>query len=140
MKIDGGLRKLFHTKLREGFHWQAIETGGTGKGIPDSNFCCDGIDRWVEFKYTDAFAVGLEVEQIGWHLERAARGGVTFVAVRRVHEGGVRKGDPVDELYLYQGRDVRVIKSEGLRHQPLYLGRGGPAAWDWQRVRRILTT
>lgn len=129
---------MFHTNLKAGFHWQAIETGGTGKGIPDSNFCCGGLDRWVEFKLTDAWAVGLTPEQVGWHSERAARGGVSFIAVRRYHEGGPRKGAGVDELWMYPGKSARVVRADGLRVQPIVCMEGGPAKWDWDRVRRIL--
>lgn len=138
MSTDGGLRPLFHSRLKSGFHWQAIETGGTGRGIPDSNFCCGGVERWVEFKVTDAWAVGLSPEQVAWHTERQARGGVTFVAVRRKHDGGVRKGSAVDELWLYSGRDARRVRADGLRVAPIAVFEGGPGVWDWERIRRIL--
>lgn len=140
--IDGGLRTIFHNQLRVGFHWQAVETGGTGLGIPDSNFCCDGVEGWVEFKRTTAWSVGMRPEQIGWHRTRHERGGRTFIAIRREHDGGARKGGPVDELWLCRGQYASVLGREGLQAQDImWLGvwSGGVARWDWEAVRGYLT-
>lgn len=146
--IDGGLRGLFHQYLRVGAHWQAVETGGTGLGIPDSNVCFlmpDGTGRecWIEYKTTDAWSVGVRPEQNSWHRTRIARGGRTFFAVRRCHDGGPRKGDAVDELWMCHGKYSTHLMVEGLQAPDIYwLGvwSGGPARWDWDRVRQILTT
>lgn len=142
--IDGGLRSTFHDKLRRGIHWQAIETGGTGKGIPDSNFCgADVGEGWVEMKLTDAWSVGLEAEQVAWLKKRILVGGRTFVAVRRQHDGGPRKGSPVDELWLCSGIWAGELKSGGLKHPDvIWLGvwSGGPARWDWDAVRELLAS
>lgn len=141
MSIDGGLRPLFHDRLRAGFHWQAVESGGTASGIPDTNFCCDGIEGWVEMKQTSAWAVGLTAEQASWHRTRRERGGRTFVAVRRHHSGGPRLGVPVDELWLCSGRWAGLLRSSGLRCTDIvWLGvwSGGPARWDWDAVRAAL--
>lgn len=141
MAIDGGLRGLFQEKLRVGWHWQSIETGGTGRGVPDSNFCTRGIEGWVEYKKTDGWTVDLRTEQVGWLMERSARGGRCFVAVRRKNQGGPRRGDPVDELWLYPGRLARQLRIHGLRLEepPAYIGDGGPTSWDWSRVAAVLT-
>ena len=137
--IDGDLRKIFRDRLRRGIHWQSIETGGTGRGIPDSNYCTEGVEGWVEFKATEGWAVGLTPEQVGWHLERWMRGGWTHVATRRRHDGGPRRGDPVDELWIAEGCWVRELATDGLRADvPMTVLRGGPGAWDWDTVRRIL--
>lgn len=140
--IDGGLRSIFRDRLRRGIHWQSIETGLTGRGIPDSNFCGPDVgEGWVEFKLTDAWSVGLDPEQVGWLKKRILCGGRTFVAVRRRHGGGPRKGDPVDELWLCSGRWAGELRREGLRHPDVrWLGvwSGGPAAWNWDEVRSCL--
>ena len=140
--IDGGLRPLFHDKLRRGVHWQAIETGGTGQGIPDSNACiAGGIELWVEFKWTEAWAVGLTAEQSSWHQTRYMRGGRTFIAIRRQNEGGPRRGAAVDELWLAEGRLAPLLREGGLRAEGVdFLGvwPGGPARWDWDAVRNHL--
>lgn len=143
-KIDGGLRSLFHDKLRENAHWQAIETGGVALGVPDSNYCMgsvNGREGWVEFKLTSSWAVGLTPEQVSWHKTRYRRGGRTFIAVRRQHSGGPRKGQAVDELWLCRGCWVKELRDGGLKNNEIiWLGvwGGGPAAWDWAAVRAWL--
>lgn len=139
--IDGGLRKIFHDRLRAGFHWQAIESGLTGLGIPDSNFCCGGVEGWVEMKATSGWAVEFRLEQPSWHRTRIARGGRTFVAVRRAHGGGVRRGDPVDQLWLCRGVWAQTLSREGLRCPEIVwegVWSGGPARWGWDEVRAAL--
>lgn len=140
MSIDGGLRPLFRTHLRAGFQWTSIESGGTVQGIPDSEFCAGGVSRWVEFKKTNAWSVGLSKEQASWHRVRALRGGVSFVAVRRLTVAGVRKGEAVDELWLYRGEHAQDLKDLGLRGGVPCLGiwSGGPSGWNWSDVRNLL--
>lgn len=144
MPADAGLRPLFHDRLRRGIHWQAVETGGTGLGIPDSNFCGrDTGEGWVEHKQTEAWSVGLSAEQVGWHKKRILRGGRVFLAVRRHHAGGPRRGPPVDELWLCSGWWSGHIAREGLRCPDVtWLGvwSGGPARWDWEAVREALAS
>ena len=148
MSDDGGLRRLFQTNVTPG-HLQPVETGLISTGVPDMNFCVDGAEGWVEMKQTDGWAVTLEPEQISWLCRRARNGGRVFVAVRRWHDGGPRKGRPVDELWLLRGEYAPDLRSMGLRwvgtHEPLtgpLLGRwtGGPAHWNWFMVRLLLAT
>lgn len=136
MSIDGGLRKIFREKLPD-IDWTSIETGGTGKGIPDSNGCKDGHEFWVEYKLTSAWTVGLEPEQVGWITRRARFGGKVFVAVRRKTTAGPRKGRAVDELWLYRGADARELKTLGIKDgpPPLHVSEGGPAKWNWNAIR-----
>lgn len=142
--IDGGLRPTFHNNLKAGFHWQAIETGGTGLGIPDSNFSHPRCgDRWVEFKATSGWTIDLSPAQIGWHRRRARYGGKTFVAVRRHHDGGPRKGHAVDELWLYRGAAAALLKERGIRgseDMPYFIGvwAGGESRWAWQEISAAL--
>jgi len=138
MSSDGGLRPLFQQRLPE-FHWQAIETGSTGRGIPDLNWCTDGIEGWLELKQTQANKVEVRPEQVAWIERRIRAGGRVFIAVRYKHAGGPRKGDPVDRLYLYKGSQVRNLLQYGISHT-LEAGAWaeGPAKWDWLEVRKLL--
>lgn len=138
---DGGLRGLFRRKLRQGFHWQSVETGGTGRGVPDSNYCCDGVEGWVEFKQTSGWAVDLRPEQVAWLVVRARAGGRVFIAVRRVSDAGPRRGESSDELWLLGGEYARELKRDGLRVERAVLDAwgGGPASWGWEKVRETLT-
>lgn len=138
--IDGGLRKEFHTHLRQ-FHWQAIESGLTGGGIPDSNYCVDGKEGWVEYKLTNTYprlSRKLEPDQIGWHLRRARAGGRTFIAVRYRHDGGPRLGHSVDILYLYLGSAAHSLAVSGLAIAPIGRWEGGPSRWNWEKIGRFL--
>jgi hypothetical protein len=102
--------KLWHTVKKlssSAVHWQRIETGGTGRGIPDINGCRYGVDRWVELKFIKAgFKIGLSAEQCGWHLKRAAAGGTTGVLVYKKSE---------DRLYIANGRYAKAIIDHGLK-------------------------
>lgn len=115
-------------------HWQPIETGGTGRGIPDTNYCFGGIEGWVEFKLTSTWTTGLRPEQIAWLLRRARAGGRTFIAIRRKHSGGLRKGLAEDQLYLFPGTYARDLVLKG--HRPI--GDGGPARWPWAEIKSLL--
>lgn len=130
--------------------WQAVESAVTGAGIPDSNACWRGREWWVECKATpsrgDYSLPGLTTLQIGWHLRRAACGGVTWVLTRRHPETKPPRqgrGEPngsVDELWLHRGADAAKLASAGLRGAPPALGPcpGGPASWPWERVGLVM--
>ena len=138
MTIDGGLRKIFHTSLPR-FHWQAVETGMTGLGVPDSNYCVGGVEGWIEFKFTTALAVNISGPQVGWIERRIRAGGRVTIAVRRTTTAGPRKGPATDGLWLYDGSSARELFSVGLKHQDR-LGHwdGPPKKWNWREVDRLL--
>lgn len=123
MAIDGGLRKLFHANI-EG-HWQAIETGGVGLGVPDSNFCLDGVEGWVEFKKTDHWKAVIRPEQIAWIHRRWRSGGNVWIAIRRADK----------ELWLVRGDWVRELGREGLKAVEAVKW---VDQWDWDHIRKIL--
>tara|TARA_R110000751_G_scaffold10438_1_gene38193 strand:- start:474 stop:854 length:381 start_codon:yes stop_codon:yes gene_type:complete len=101
-------------------HVQRIETGGTGRGIPDFNACCEGTEFWVELKVVNSGKkIGLRPEQIGWLVKRSMNGGRCFVLVRT----------PEAEIYLYKGKDARQVADEGLRMTP-YLCLKKPYDWN----------
>jgi hypothetical protein len=129
--IDGGLRKLFHKNLPG--HWQAIETGGVGVGIPDSNFCIDKVEGWVEFKQTEGWKVRIAPHQVAWIERRHRNGGRVFIAVRRKK----------DELWLFRPLAGRRLLMKGLNkvEKSLLVGfwAGGPAEWPWDKIKEILT-
>lgn len=140
-KIDGGLRPLFRERLPE-FMWTSIETGGTGRGIPDSHYLAPGrplgIDGWIEFKVCDHWIIkSYKPEQAGWLYRRARMGGRTWIAVRQ-YQGGQ------DILWLVHGIFARELKSGGLRHEVIEASSakwtGGPSRWAWGQVAQFLTS
>jgi hypothetical protein len=116
-------------------HWQAIETGVTGRGVPDINGCWNGREAWVECKGargTRLDIVHVSPEQVGWCEARTRAGGRVFLAVRR--RGSMTNA--VDELLLYRGSALRLF-IDGQRLTDvvsLVSCGGGPARWDWPRV------
>lgn len=135
--IDGGLRQIFRHHLPT-FDWQSIESGMTGLGIPDSNYCVDGVEGWVEYKLTSTSKVGLRSEQVGWLLRRSRAGGRTFIAIRYRHSGGPRRGEPVDRLFIYRGSQAKKVLVHGLTIRPLASWAGGPSRWSWDQVSALL--
>jgi len=127
--IDGGLRPLFRKRLT-GFHFTSVETPGTGSGVPDMEYCAEGVSGWIECKKATGYAVRLRPEQIGWLTTRARHGGRCWIAVRRM--------GAADELYIYPGSVARDLKEQGLRLTPAGCWPGGPARWNWQEVRALL--
>lgn len=153
--IDGGLRALFRQHL-PAYHWVSIETGGTGRGIPDSEYCVGGMTAWVEYKVTDGWAVTLRPEQVAWMLRRSRAGGRVWVVVRRKAAAGPRRGGAVDELWILRGMFADEIREQGLpkiqlleigtdidaefpqHHYVVRAWAGGPARWSWDHIDVIL--
>jgi hypothetical protein len=137
-KADDGLREIFHDKLRRGFDWIAIETGSTVGGVPDSNYCSEGAEGWVECKATQSNKVKFRPLQPGWCLRRSLAGGRVTIAVRFRHDGGPRKGPACDELFLYSGSRARDVTDYGLSAAPDFHTTGGPSKWNWVGVASFL--
>lgn len=134
-QIDGGLRVIFRQYIPT-FMWTSIETGGTARGIPDSNFLApNGIEGWVEYKITKAFAVTMRPEQIGWIDRRNRLGGRIWIAVRQIRKDG-------DFLHLVPGHQVKELATDGLRFigDECFIWEGGPPRWNWRSIQATLTT
>jgi Holliday junction resolvase len=130
MSVDAGLRPLFRKHLPKSFDVVTIESGSVGRGIPDINYCCNGVEGWIEAKKADHWRCVVRPEQIAWAERRLAYGGRVFIAVRR----------DSCELWLYHGEMTRRLLKERLDAVPC-LGRwgGSPARWDWATVAELLT-
>lgn len=141
MTVDGGLRPIFRKGLLPG-HFQTIETGLVAGGVPDLNGCINGIEFWLEFKKTHAWAVKVREEQVAWAETRARAGGRVFMAVRRYRPASARN-TPCDDLWLLTHDAARLlISGHGLNKLPsgiiLGIWQGGPAGWPWQKIRDLL--
>jgi hypothetical protein len=136
-RSDDGLRRIVQDKIPRA-HWQPIETGGIAPGVPDLNGVLAGTESWVECKATDTMRIKFEPGQIPWIDRRTRAGGRVWIAIRRRHEGGLRRGPAVDQLWLYPGYVVKELASLTL-DDPLIsmsgsMWEGGPSGWNWTRV------
>lgn len=131
--IDGDLRQIFQRFIPDA-HWQSIETGSTGRGIPDVNYCFEGIEGWIEFKATEGWRVDVRPEQVAWIERRGRAGGRVFLAVRRAQL----------ELWFLRSTAARVLATPklGLRDLEnshiLSTMKGGPSRWPWGWIKRTL--
>lgn len=131
---DGGLGKLFQKHLPK-FDWQRIESGGTGLGIPDLNFCHKGMEGWIENKLVaNGEKITFQEGQVAWHERRVRHGGRCFIAVRRQCSAGPRKGPAVDSIRLYSGLDVKGLAVDPRAVMPLIVGLDGPERWPWEQI------
>jgi hypothetical protein len=135
-KTDGGLRGIIRTHL-PWWQWNSIETGMTEQGVPDMEGAHKGHVIWIENKKSDAWAVQVEIAQIGWHLRRAAEGGKSFIAVRRMN---TTKVGSVDELWLMRGDEIRNLNKHGLQGvgSRIVFDDFGPEKWDWKTIDKYL--
>jgi hypothetical protein len=124
MTVDAGLRVIFKQYLPQ-FDWATIEVGAIGRGVPDANYCYEGVEGWIEYKSAEHWRAKVRPEQVGWSERRISHGGRVFVAVRRAKT----------ELWLYHGSELRRLKDERLDAVPA-LGHwtGGPGRWDWRKI------
>jgi hypothetical protein len=127
---DGGLRKLFRSHLPRA-DFVGVETTTT-RGLPDVNYCLDGVEGWIEMKLVRGLRVAIRPEQVGWIERRLARGGRAFLAARWKRAG-------VDRLVVVAGSACRLLRTERITEVPL-LGcwEGGPSRWDWAEVAEVL--
>jgi len=86
MAKEKNLWLLLRENIKE-IHWQRIETGMTGAGVPDVNGCAKGKEFWVELKEIHSGnALTLRPMQISWLAKRASHGGQVFVMARKQDE------------------------------------------------------
>jgi len=132
MSTDGGLRKTFRSRLPM-VHWTTIETGIVERGVPDMHGTWKGSSFWIENKRARGLEISLRPAQIGWLVRNARSGGKAFVAVRKK-----------DVLWIFRGRDARMLAREGLAGAGAGLPgagwqwAGGPGQWPWPAILRIL--
>lgn len=127
--IDGGLSAIFRARLPEA-HWQSVETAGTGRGVPDLNYCLRGAEGWIENKRVKGWRIpSLRPEQVAWAEQRIRAGGRVFLAARK---GG--------SLWLWHGSAARALIDGGdVRRVPhLVFALGGPARWPWVSISAVL--
>ena len=136
MNKDGDLRFLFRKNLHT-YQWTSIESPITGGGTPDSEFCTpEGVQGWIEFKFTRIFAVHIKPLQVAWLMRRSRMGGNAWIAVRRIPSAQKYDGD--DELWLMKGAQAEALCINGLEGVSALCWSGGPSQWNFQEINKTL--
>ena len=85
MPKEAALWSLVKQHLPKDAHFQRIETGGTGRGVPDVNYCQQGKEVWIELKSVSGLKSEVSSFQIAWLYNRVKSGGNCFVLIRKVN-------------------------------------------------------
>ena len=132
-RIKGGLEQYGHL--------QRIETGSIAEGVPDVNYCFQGLEGWVELKYgkvplratTEVFKSqpGMRPAQIDWILYRGKVGGRVFILL-----------NIGTELFLIHGEHAAKVNQwtmQDFRDAACWQHRGPCRIEQWRSLRNCLT-
>lgn len=133
MTTDGGLPLLLMKELNERGFACRIETGGTGRGIPDIHYVIEGEAGWIECKFTSGNAIDIRPEQCAWAERYARNRGRVFLAIRQKKDNTRGK---VDRLWLLGPQHIRLKKLD--EANALLVADGGPARWNWDAIMELL--
>ena len=80
----------------------------TGDGIPDVNYCFDGVEGWIEFKSpiepkresTPLFGSNhrMRQSQMNWHLRQRQAGGISYIMICTNRRWMLIDGKRADEI------------------------------------------
>lgn len=130
---EAASRETFQKHVKKAFanvHFQRFEDR-FHSGIPDINFCVDGVEWWVEAKHLDALPVrastpvriDLRMDQVLWLKHRKKAGGLSLVLVRvgreqwvafTEHFDRLEEGIPTEtffQLSYWHGTDLQELLS-----------------------------
>ena len=120
-KSESNFWGLIRSHLPYGCDFQRIETGSTGRGIPDVNLCYGGKEIWVELKIVNGRKIDLSPEQVSWAHRRWRAGGTSYIMARYMTDGP-RVGKN-DRIILWEGKFAPLVKADGIDYAPC-------AQWD----------
>lgn len=82
MKKENTLRKLIKTLFvnEPRVHLSWIESHATSVGAPDIQYCCDGVEGWIELKAGDDLEV--RASQVSWMREHVRAGGNPLILIQ----------------------------------------------------------
>jgi len=109
---------------RTGAHVDQIETGETGRGIPDLHVLSPNKGTyWVELKVSRTktkLTVDIKPVQILWHEQYAKLGGRSFIAVYNEADS---------HIYLFRGVDSRDASTGDVRPYIQFTSIAAMASW-----------
>ncbi len=70
----------FHSRIRETFDGDLVRIENVaGAGLPDLNWCIDGVEVWIELKIYTRKRVLLRKLQYAWSIRRSRYGGRVYI-------------------------------------------------------------
>lgn len=86
-------------------HAVNMEPSTTNPGIPDINWCLEGIEGNLELKfcYDTGAAPHIRPPQLVWFRERIKAGGYPMLAYY------IEEEDAIDGVYIFQGRHIEAL-------------------------------
>ena len=119
MKTEKALYQALKTNLPK-VHWQRIEVGSLGTGVPDVNACWQGKEVWIELKLGSLQSINLSPQQCAWHMRRANAGGVSWILS---YDHSKR------ELWLIPGIESINLRERTLSSSDLIHHQSSPFDW-----------
>jgi Holliday junction resolvase len=120
MPKESQLWTLVKQHIPKDAHVQRIETGLTGKGVPDLNYCQNGKEIWIELKSIRGNKSQLSPFQIAWIHNRAKAGGNCYVLIRKNKE-----------IRLFQPKTLEELQELNWNSEPAI---GTTAPYDWAHL------
>ena len=120
MAKESQLWTLVKQHIPKDAHVQRIETGLTGKGVPDLNYCQNGKEIWIELKSIQGNKSQLSPFQIAWIHNRAKAGGNCYVLIRKNKE-----------IRLFQPKTLEELQELNWNSEPSI---GTTAPYDWPHL------
>jgi hypothetical protein len=123
--LESKFSGLLRPAIRQyGAHVDKIETGETGRGVPDLHIHskCKGT-YWCELKVSrtkTTLQIDVSPAQILWHEEYSKLGGRSFLVVYNETDS---------KVYLFLGRDAREAKAGKMRPYVHFTNIAACAAW-----------
>jgi len=132
------LRKLLSDHIPG--QWTAIDSHTTMRGIPDTEYCFDSHQTWIELKIIkgNKLREPLKRSQAAWINKRREEGRASFIIASHRHDGGPRLGKPIDHLYIWNHwYDQFLMRSEDVTDK--FLGRFSKP-YNWKFIHSFLLT
>ncbi len=128
-------RALIKAFKRRG-HFSEVESHETSAGIPDIDYCMNGIESHIELKFGNAIAPRIRPSQVKWFRDRVRAGGHPWLFTCIMGTSGkywmLHKGAAIGTHLLHLERD---LKKWQLCSIAMWEGR-----MDWDELYCFLTT
>ena len=104
-------------------HFSRVESGATASGIPDVDYCVNGVESHIELKVCSDTRKGVKLRdtQYRWFRERVEAGGHPVLLLKVIGS--------IPSYYLFYGKTI--VEMKGHRHTMLrYWDNHADASWE----------